>query len=236
MINETRKADAVRALDNCMLRIGHHFSQPNVLLQSLTHRSFTNEHNERLEFLGDGILNFLVAEALYQRFPQAPEGVLTRMRAKLVREETLAELAIELNLGECLRLGSGELKSGGFRRASTLADAFEAVIAAIYLDAGMEPARTFVIKLLASRFEGLDATAMDKDPKTRLQEWCQSKAIPLPIYSLVQQSGEAHALMFEVSCQVKDIPVTHATANSRRKAEQSAASEAFAYLQAQGKA
>ena len=236
MINITRKADAARALDNCMFRIGHQFTQPNFLLQSLTHRSFASEHNERLEFLGDGILNFLVAEALYQRFPQAQEGVLTRMRARLVREETLAELAANLNLGECLRLGSGELKSGGFRRASTLADAFEAVIAAIYLDAGMNAAKQFVIQHLSPYFEGLDANAIDKDPKTRLQEWCQSKAIPLPVYTLVQHLGEAHALMFEVSCQVKDQPITFATANSRRKAEQSAASEIFNHLQTQGKA
>jgi ribonuclease-3 len=233
MISETRKADALRMQANCMARIGHQFQDERFLQQALTHRSFASEHNERLEFLGDGILNFLVAEALYQRFPQAPEGVLTRMRARLVREETLAELAAELQLGECLKLGSGELKSGGFRRASTLADAFEAVVAAIYLDAGMTAAQVFVLRSLSSRFDGLEAVAVEKDPKTRLQEWCQAKAIPLPCYQLVCQSGEAHALDFEVSCQVKGLPITRATAASRRKAEQAAASQLYAYLQEQ---
>lgn len=235
MSNSTRKADASRALEGCMTRIGHPFQQASFLLNALTHRSFASEHNERLEFLGDGILNFLIAEALYQRFPQAPEGILTRMRAKLVREETLAELAVDLQLGDALRLGSGELKSGGFRRASTLADAFEAVIAAIYLDSGMGAAKAFVDRQFTPRLDGLDGSAMEKDPKTRLQEWCQAKAIPLPVYTLVRQSGEAHALLFEVSCHVKGLPTTTAIANSRRKAEQSAASEILTALQGSDK-
>lgn len=225
------KADQIRHQQNCMTRIGHAFKDESLLWQALTHRSHAAKHNERLEFLGDGILNFLAAEALYQRFPEQPEGVLTRMRARLVREETLAELAQDLALGDCLRLGSGELKSGGYRRASTLADAFEAVIAAIYLDAGMDAAKDFVMRHLASRFEGLMSQAIDKDPKTRLQEWCQARGMPLPIYTLLSQTGEAHALVFEVSCQIKGYPTTQAVANSRRRAEQAAASDLLAILE-----
>jgi len=225
------KADILRQQQNCMDRIGHQFAQEALLWQALTHRSHAAKHNERLEFLGDGILNFLAAEALYQRFPDQPEGVLTRMRARLVREETLAEFAQELALGECLRLGSGELKSGGYRRASTLADAFEAVIAAIYLDAGMDAARQFVMRYLTPKFETLFEQASDKDPKTRLQEWCQARGIALPAYELIAQQGEAHALLFEVSCQVMGQPKTQATASSRRKAEQSAASALLALLE-----
>jgi ribonuclease-3 len=227
-------ADERRQQQSCIDRIGHAFSNPEILFQALTHRSFANLHNERLEFLGDGILNFISAEALYARFPQHPEGVLTRMRARLVREETLAELAVNLNLGDCLKLGSGELKSGGYRRASTLADAFEAVIAAIYLDAGIDAARHFVLHHLGDRFDGLEAVALDKDPKTRLQEWCQGKAFPLPQYTLLSQIGEAHALMFTVNCVVKNLPEVQATANSRRKAEQTAAAELLSLLEVQG--
>lgn len=225
------RADAARQLKACMARIGHVFADEQLLLRALTHRSYDSDHNERLEFLGDGILNFIAAEALFIRFPKHPEGVLTRMRARLVREETLAELAADLRLGDCLRLGSGELKSGGFRRASTLADAFEAVIAAIYLDAGMEVARRFVLTQLGNRFDGLEQVATEKDPKTRLQEWCQGRGIPLPVYELLAQSGEAHALVFDVSCQVQGQPLTQARAGSRRKAEQAAAADLLAVLE-----
>jgi ribonuclease-3 len=218
------KADELRQQQDCMNRIGHNFSDPKLLWQALTHRSFASTHNERLEFLGDGILNFLAAEALYARFPKQPEGVLTRMRARLVREETLAEFATELRLGDCLKLGSGELKSGGYRRASTIADAFEAVVAAIFLDAGMDASRAFVLRHLLPRFESLEEVASEKDPKTRLQEWCQARNRSLPHYELLKQTGEAHALIFTVSCQVSDLTTTEATANSRRKAEQAAAS------------
>ncbi|MBP7900481.1 MAG: ribonuclease III [Gammaproteobacteria bacterium] len=218
------KADELRQQQDCMKRIGHKFSNPALLWQALTHRSYASTHNERLEFLGDGILNFLAAEALYARFPKQPEGVLTRMRARLVREETLAEFATELELGDCLKLGSGELKSGGFRRASTIADAFEAVIAAIYLDAGMEATRFFVLRHLLPRFDTLEEVATEKDPKTRLQEWCQARGKALPNYELLKQTGDAHALIFTVACHVIGLTTTQATANSRRKAEQSAAS------------
>jgi ribonuclease-3 len=146
------------------------------------------------------------------------------MRARLVREETLAEFATDLRLGDCLKLGSGELKSGGFRRASTIADAFEAVIAAIYLDAGMKATRDFVLRHLLPRFDTLEEVATEKDPKTRLQEWCQARNKALPLYELLKQTGEAHALIFTVACQVSGLTSTQATANSRRKAEQAAAS------------
>lgn len=218
------KVDELRQQQECMLRIGHQFNNPNLLWQALTHRSYASAHNERLEFLGDGILNFLAAEALYARFPKQPEGVLTRMRARLVREETLAEFATQLQLGDCLKLGSGELKSGGHRRASTIADAFEAVIAAIYLDAGIEASRSFVMRFLLPRFDTLEEVATEKDPKTRLQEWCQARNKALPQYELLKQAGEAHALVFTVSCQVGGFSPTQATANSRRRAEQAAAS------------
>ncbi len=224
-------SDEKRQQQDCMRRIGHDFAQPELLWQALTHRSYASVNNERLEFLGDGILNFLAAEALFSRFPNQPEGALTRMRARLVREETLAEFAVTLNLGDCLKLGSGELKSGGFRRASTLADAFEAVIAAIYLDAGMDAARTFVLRHLLPRFETLEQVAVEKDPKTRLQEWCQARAKALPDYQLMSQTGEAHALMFEVVCHINGQTNTQARANSRKKAEQSAASAMLEQLE-----
>ncbi len=227
------RADVLRQQQECMTRIGHIFQCPELLAQALTHRSYASNNNERLEFLGDGILNFLAAEALYARFPNQPEGALTRMRARLVREETLAEFAVALSLGDCLKLGSGELKSGGFRRASTIADAFEAVIAAIYLDAGMDAARAFVLRHLEPRFDSLEQVAIEKDPKTRLQEWCQARNKLLPQYQLLAQAGEAHALTFNVACHVDGFDDTQATANSRRKAEQAAASDMLA--QCEGK-
>lgn len=223
--------DEKRHQRDCMQRIGHAFHDETRLQLALTHRSYASEHNERLEFLGDGILNFLAAEALYAHFPTHPEGVLTRMRARLVREESLAEFALALQLGDCLKLGSGELKSGGFRRASTLADAFEAVIAAIYLDAGLDAARTFVMRFLQPKFVDLEQKAINKDPKTRLQEWCQARNHRLPEYQLLKQVGEAHALMFTVACHVEDMPSTEATASSRRKAEQAAAEQLLAHCE-----
>lgn len=223
--------DEKRHQRDCMQRIGHAFHDETRLQLALTHRSYASEHNERLEFLGDGILNFLAAEALYAHFPTHPEGVLTRMRARLVREESLAEFALALQLGDCLKLGSGELKSGGFRRASTLADAFEAVIAAIYLDAGLDAARTFVMRFLQPKFVDLEQKAINKDPKTRLQEWCQARNHRLPEYQLLKQVGEAHALMFTVACHVEGMPSTEATASSRRKAEQAAAEQLLAHCE-----
>lgn len=205
-------------------RIGHHFADPALRQRALTHRSASGRNNERLEFLGDGLVNVIVAEALYLRHPAADEGWLTRARAQLVREATLAGIARELQLGEQLELGPGELKSGGYRRDSILADALEALIGAIHLDAGFETCRRIVLGWFASRLESLTATGTEKDAKTRLQEWLQGRALPLPEYVLVDTRGEEHDKVFDVLCRIAS-PQIEAVADgsSRRQAEQRAA-------------
>ncbi|MCE8001522.1 ribonuclease III [Billgrantia ethanolica] len=215
-------------------RIGHAFSDITLLELAMTHRSFGGQNNERLEFLGDSIVNFVIAEALYERFPQAREGQLSRLRARLVRGQTLAELAREMSFGECLRLGSGEMKSGGHRRDSILADAVEAVLGAIYLDAGMDVARTRVLAWYAERLESIDLQDTQKDPKTRLQEFLQSRQSPLPRYDVVSVEGEAHDQTFTVECHV-ELLATHTlgTGSSRRHAEQQAAELALLQLENQ---
>jgi ribonuclease-3 len=215
-------------------RIGHDFSDITLLELAMTHRSFGGQNNERLEFLGDSIVNFVIAEALYERFPQAREGQLSRLRARLVRGQTLAELAREMSFGECLRLGSGEMKSGGHRRDSILADAVEAVLGAIYLDAGMDVARTRVLAWYAERLESIDLQDTQKDPKTRLQEFLQSRQSPLPRYDVVSVEGEAHDQTFTVECHV-ELLATHTlgTGSSRRHAEQQAAELALLQLENQ---
>lgn len=211
-------------------RLGHRFASPELLAQALTHRSAGAPHNERLEFLGDGVVNLLVAEALYRRWPKADEGALTRARAELVREAALAAIARELQLGERLTLGPGEMKSGGHRRDSILADAFEAVVAAIYLDGGWASCRARVRDLFAQRVG--EGARTPKDAKTRLQEYLQAQGLPLPVYELVAASGEEHARLFEVSCRVAGIEsVFSGTASSRRTAEQHAAEQALARLE-----
>lgn len=217
-------------------RIGHEFGNVSLLELAMTHRSFGGQNNERLEFLGDSIVNFVIAEALYQRFPQAREGQLSRLRARLVRGQTLAELAREMAFGECLRLGSGEMKSGGHRRDSILADAVEAVLGAIYLDAGMDVARARVMAWYAERLAEIDLQDTQKDPKTRLQEFLQSRQSPLPRYEVVSIEGEAHAQTFTVECHVEllDKP-TLGTGPSRRHAEQQAAELAILELENRGK-
>ncbi|WP_163576534.1 ribonuclease III [Halomonas faecis] len=216
-------------------RIGHDFSDISLLELALTHRSFGGQNNERLEFLGDSIVNFVIAEALYQRFPQAREGQLSRLRARLVRGQTLAELAREMAFGECLRLGSGEMKSGGHRRDSILADAVEGVIGAIYLDAGMDTARARVLAWYAERLESIDLQDTQKDPKTRLQEFLQSRQAALPRYEVVSVEGEAHDQTFTVECQVELLQdCTLGTGPSRRHAEQQAAGKALASLDPRG--
>lgn len=213
-------------------RIGHTFTDPALLELALRHRSAGGRHNERLEFLGDGLLNFVIADELYARRPKASEGELSRYRASLVREDSLAELAAELDLGDYLILGSGELKSGGYRRGSTLADAFEAMIGAVYLDAGFEPARALILRLYRDRLEHLPAQAGQKDPKTRLQEWLQGRQRPLPEYEVIDTLGQAHAQTFVVQCRVDglDQPTT-GRGTSRRRAEQAAAEAALSLLQ-----
>ncbi len=212
--------------------IGHPFREQGLLAQALTHRSAGAPHNERLEFLGDSIVNMLVAQALYQRWPKADEGALTRARASLVCEGALATIARTLKLGERLTMGPGEMKSGGHRRDSILADALEAVVAAIYLDAGFEACRAVVLPWFEASLQALPATGKpEKDPKTRLQEWLQARQKGLPVYELVSETGDDHAKLFRVRCSVADPAVTtEGEGTSRRLAEQQAAATAIERL------
>ncbi|WP_271411201.1 ribonuclease III [Pseudomonas sp. Q1-7] len=212
-------------------KLGYTFKEQSLMTLALTHRSYAGRNNERLEFLGDAILNFVAGEALFERFPQAREGQLSRLRARLVKGETLALLARGFELGEYLRLGSGELKSGGFRRESILADALEALIGAIYLDSGMEAARERVLAWLANELDGLTLVDTNKDPKTRLQEFLQSRACELPRYEVVDIQGEPHCRTFFVECQVTLLnDKTQGQGASRRIAEQVAAAAALVAL------
>jgi ribonuclease-3 len=211
--------------------LGHAFLLPGLLQQALTHRSHSSPHNERLEFLGDSVLNCSIATQLYQRFATIKEGDLSRLRANLVRQETLAEIAAELALGDFLRLGEGELKSGGFRRPSILADALEAIIGAVYLDAGFAAAHQLIERLFKSRLEQIDPRHAGKDAKTALQELLQARRLPVPEYSLLTTRGEAHAHEFEVSCAVPAIKLlVKGHGASRRGAEQQAAQAALDQL------
>ncbi len=209
-------------------RLGYTFTDVNNLKQALTHRSASQKHNERLEFLGDAILGMVIAKALFSRFPKQPEGKLTRMRSSLVKGDTLAEVAREFELGELLVLGPGELKSGGFRRDSILADSVEAIIGAIYLEAGMDKCEELVLQWFDARIKQLDPEAVSKDDKTRLQEYLQGKKQPLPIYEVTDIKGKSHDQTFYVSCMASGLkrPIT-GVGNSRRKAEQKAARQAL---------
>lgn len=205
-------------------RLGHGFASPELLAEALTHRSVGSAHNERLEFLGDAVLNLVIAAELYRLRPDASEGDLSRLRASLVRERTLADIAAELDLGAVLRMGSGELRSGGFRRASILADALEAILGAVYLDAGFAAADQIIRNLFADRLRNLPEADQLKDPKTRLQEWLQARGRPLPEYRLVDESGEAHERRFTVRCLLEDADVSaEGEGGGRRRAEQAAA-------------
>jgi ribonuclease-3 len=205
-------------------RLGHGFGDAALLEAALTHRSAQSQHNERLEFLGDAVLGLVAADALWQRFPEATEGQLTRLRAQLVKRETLATLARGLDLGQCLRLGPGELRSGGHARDSILADALEAVLGAVYLDGGLEAARSVILRLLADRLAVMTPESQPKDAKTRLQEQLQARHLALPAYAVVETRGEDHAQTFTVRCEVASLELS-ATADgpSRRRAEQAAA-------------
>jgi ribonuclease III len=208
--------------------IGYDFSRPELLTQALTHRSFGASHNERLEFLGDSVLNCVVAAELFERFGGLPEGDLSRMRASLVRQEALHQLAQNLGLGDHLRLGEGELKSGGSGRPSILADAFEALVGAIFVDGGFGAARDAVRRLYEPLLSGLDAQSLGKDPKTLLQELLQARQIALPQYSVLATRGAAHEQRFEVECLIPQLSVrTTGSGSSRRSAEQEAAMRAF---------
>ena len=205
-------------------RLTHDFVNVNLLTQALTHRSYGAHNNERLEFLGDGALNFIIANQLYQRFPKLAEGDLSRLRAQLVKEATLSEIAFQLNLGDALKLGEGELKSAGWRRPSILADALEAIIGAVYLDSGFAAAESFVLGLYADKLSTIDPKVIDKDPKSLLQELLQSKKIAVPEYSVTFTSGEAHAQKFVVECVIEKHNIrTEGEGTSRRIAEQQAA-------------
>lgn len=209
----------------------YRFSRRDLLESALTHRSVGKDNNERLEFLGDGVLNFIIAHHLFERFPAASEGELSRLRAHLVRGLTLAVLAREHQLGEYLRLGPGEQKSGGFRRDSILAGAMEAVIGAVYLDGGFDAARDMVLALYQAALSGLSLDQGLKDPKTRLQEYLQSRGWPLPEYQVLSAEGDAHAQVFKVACVISEPAcATEGTGGSRRKAEQAAASAALTLL------
>lgn len=215
-------------------RIGHQFEDQSLLEQALTHRSAGSANNERQEFLGDAILGFVVADELYRRFPEADEGRLSRLRAGLVKRETLAAVARQLELGKYLALGPGELRTGGHARDSTLADALEALFAAVYQDAGYQAARRMIRALLQSRLDALAMRALEKDPKTRLQELLQSRRLPLPDYQVIEVSGEQHQQQFTVNCRVAgSTGSTTGSGSSRRKAEQAAAKEYLALMQQQ---
>lgn len=211
--------------------LGHEFKQASLLAQALTHRSYGTPNNERLEFLGDGVLNCVVAHLLYQRFPKLPEGDLSRMRAHLVREATLSEIAVSLSLGEYMRLGDGEMKSGGWRRPSMLADTLEALFGAIFLDGGFAAAQAVIEKLYAPLLEGLDPKSLGKDPKTFLQEYLQGRKLALPEYVLLATEGEAHCQSFRVECRIPALKVrAQGAGTSRRAAEQQAAQAAYELL------
>ncbi|MFT7411889.1 MAG: ribonuclease-3 [Paraglaciecola sp.] len=212
-------------------RLGYTFANEANIVEALTHRSVSKQHNERLEFLGDAILGMVIAKVLYQRFPNQPEGKLTRMRSSLVKGDTLAEVAREFKLGELLLLGPGELKSGGFRRDSILADAVEAIIGAIYLEAGMDKCEALILDWFASRLKALDPEAVSKDDKTRLQEYLQANKHPLPLYEVTEIKGKSHDQTFYVECNVAGInKAVIGKGNSRRRAEQKAAKQAFEKL------
>ncbi|MDR7090808.1 ribonuclease III [Cellvibrio fibrivorans] len=206
------------------LRLGYHFEDQRQLQLALTHRSHGATNNERLEFLGDSILNFIVGEALFKRFPEAREGQLSRLRSQMVKGDTLAELAREFELGECLVLGEGEMKSGGHTRDSILADSVEAIIGAIYLASGLDICRERVLTWFAPRLDTLSIDTSAKDSKSRLQEYMQAQRQPLPEYVVVAVGGEGHAQMFTIECRVAlTKQPTSATASSRREAEKQAA-------------
>jgi len=211
--------------------LGHAFAHPELLAQALTHRSFGSTNNEQLEFLGDSVLDCVVSASLCRRFPDLREGELSRLRANLVRQESLAELARGLGLGGSLRLGEGELRSGGADRPSILADALEALIGAVFVDAGFDAASGVIGRLYQKVLDGVDPAKSGKDPKTALQEILQGRRLPLPRYRLLATRGEAHAQEFEVECEVPELRVrSTGLGSSRRIAEQQAAERAIAKI------
>jgi ribonuclease-3 len=219
-------------------QLGVHFSNADLLQQALTHRSYVNEHgestlgdNERLEFMGDAVLDFLVGDILYQRFPQLPEGDLTRLRAALVRTDSLAELAVQLGLGLCLRMGKGEEASGGRARITNLCATFEAVVGALYLDQGLDAVRTFVTPRLDVLLGQIMAESRDRDARSRLQEWSQAEHNLTPVYQTVAATGPDHQKEFVVAVVIGDRAVAQGTGRSKQTAAQAAAREALRLLE-----
>lgn len=213
-------------------RLGHTWLRRDLLLQALTHRSFSANNNERLEFLGDGVLNCVIGLMLFERFPDLPEGRLSRLRANLVNQDSLHAVALDLDLGRHLRLGEGELKSGGVSRPSILADAVESLLGACLLDAGFDAARALVERLFTAKVAAIDPAAQGKDAKTRLQEWLQPRRHGLPIYTLLDTSGQAHAQTFHVECHIAPLKLTsRGRGPSRKAAEQQAAEAALMQLE-----
>lgn len=208
--------------------LGSELMATDTFVRAITHRSAEGKHNERMEFLGDSVLGLIITTELYQRMPRASEGYLSRLRASLVNENALAGIAVDLAIGDFLRLGSGELKSGGFRRKSIIADAFEAIVGCIYLEQGMEASKKFVLTAYGDRLDNLPAEDTLKDPKSRLQEFLQSRGHDLPDYTLIDTQGEAHKQTFTAECVIPKLNIrTTGTSGSRRKAEQEAAGLAF---------
>jgi len=215
--------------------LDYQFNDVGLFEQSLTHRSVSGEDNERLEFLGDAILDLVISEIIFRMHPLAPEGDLSRLRASLVKDATLAEIALELGLGEHLRLGDGERKSGGHRRESILADAVEAIFGAVYLDAGFDAARSVIERAFSGRLQSLPDVGELRDPKTQLQEWLQARQKNLPEYELVQVTGKAHRQIFEVSCRVEgNEKTTRGSGTTLRNAEQEAAQMMLAEITSRG--
>ena len=214
-------------------RLGYRFVNTGLLQQALTHRSFSADHNERLEFLGDSVLNLAVAHILYEKLGELPEGDLSRVRANLVKQETLHQQALNLGLSGILRLGEGEMRSGGQKRPSILADALEAILGAVYLDADYPTAQALVQRLLADVEIKPEMPAVAKDPKTELQEWLQARKMQLPIYRVVGTLGAAHKQTFDVECEVIDLNLCErGIGNSRRAGEQAAAAAMIEALKA----
>jgi len=221
-----------QAMKKLSKEIGHQFKDPSLLKQALTHRSAKGSHNERLEFLGDSILGFVIAEVLFEKFPKHDEGDLTRMRSSLVKGVTLAQMAREFDLGEYLFLGPGELKSGGHRRESILEDAMEAIIGAVYLDAGLDNCKALVLNWFTERLNIIKPGNEQKDPKTRLQEYLQGRKIPLPEYDVIDTRGQSHNQEFTVRCRTSVIEEeVIAKGTSRRKAEQTAAAKVLELIE-----
>ena len=211
-------------------RLDYTFRRPELLRQALTHRSFGTPHNERMEFVGDAVLNCVVGTVLYERFPQLPEGDLSRVRAGLVNGDTLARVARQLGLGPEIRLGEGEMKNGGAERSSILADALEALFGAVYLDGGFDAARNVIVTCYSSVLRDVDPGALGKDPKTSLQEWLQARRWPVPEYVVTATSGEPHEQWFTVECRIPRLTIVASGEGSNRRAAEQAAAVAASVL------